>query len=289
MYPAAFNYQRAGSVQEALSLLQQHGDGAKILAGGHSLVPLLKLRLSQPEILIDIGRINELRYIRAQNGGLAIGPLTTYAEVEKNADAQRVCAVLVETVSRIGDHQVRNRGTIGGSLAHNDPTADLPATFVALGGEVVIQGPNGQRTMKGEDFFVDLLTTALEPNEILTEVRVPGTPKGTGAAYIKHANPASGYAIVGVAAVVGVDGSGNCNRCSIAITGAGPKVTRASAAESALQGGALDADRIKAAADKASDGLETLGDLHGSPEYRAHLARVLTRRALEKATERARG
>src|SRR5262249_7526230 len=199
---------------------------------------------------IDIGRIQALRYVRAQNGGLAIGSGATYWDVENNADVKRLYPLLVDAVSRVGDLQVRNRGTIGGSLAHADPTADLPAAVLALDGEIKATGPTGERTGKATDFFVDLLTTALEPNEILTELRIPAPARGTGGAYIKQANPASGYAIVGVAAVVGRDGSGNCSRCAIAITGAGPKPTRASAVEQALRGGALSDDRIRQAADR---------------------------------------
>ncbi len=289
MYPAAFDYVRAGSVQEAIRLLQQHGENAKLLAGGHSLIPILKLRLSQAGVLIDIGRIPELKGIRRSGDQLAIGAGTTYYEIATNQEVKSACPVLAEVCSHIGDLQVRNRGTIGGSLAHNDPTADLTAVMLALGGEVDAQGPNGKRTIKADDLFVDLLTTSLEPGEVLTEVRVPVLRRGTGAAYMKHPNPASGYAVVGVAALVTLDGSGNVSTCRIGVTGAGPKAVRAEAAERVMQGGGTSEDRIGQASSQASEGIETLGDLHGSPEYRAHLVRVLTRRALTEAVNRARG
>lgn len=287
MFPAEFDYQTPGSVAEAVQLLQQSGGDAKILAGGHSLLPMMKLRLVQPPLLIDISRIADLRGIERADGGLRIGAMTTETEIQDSALVREVCPLLAETASHIGDQQVRNRGTIGGTLAHGDPAADMPAAFLALGGSVTVVGPNGERTIAAEDLFVDMLTTALEPDEVLTSVRVPALPSRTGTAYEKFANAASGYAIAGVAAVIMLDAQGACAEARIAITGAGSKATRASAVEDALRGKRLDDDTIAAAAEHAPDGLSLLSDLHADEEYRAHLSRVYTRRAVQRAAARA--
>ncbi|MDQ3702359.1 MAG: FAD binding domain-containing protein, partial [Chloroflexota bacterium] len=206
MIAAPFEYQAPTTVDEAIRLLSQLGDRGRVLAGGHSLIPIMKLRLAQPEVLIDIGRVGELRYVRAESDRLAIGALTTHAEVLSDATIREQCAVLAETAGHIGDAQVRNRGTIGGALAHADPAADYPATILALDAEIVAQGPGGRRTVPATEFFTGLFTTALSPDELLVEVRVPLLGQGAGGAYLKRPNPASHYAVVGVAAVVRLEG-----------------------------------------------------------------------------------
>jgi aerobic carbon-monoxide dehydrogenase medium subunit len=287
MFPTEFQYFAPKSVAEAISLLQQHGDDAKILAGGHSLLPAMKLRLAQPAVLVDIGKIAELKGVTV-NGGVSIGALTTYRMLEESAELRAACPVIVDTVGLIGDAQVRNRGTIGGSLAHSDPAADLPAVILALGATLSAQGPNGSRDISADDMFTEMLTTALGPTEVLTKISVPRIGKGEGAAYAKLIQPASRYAIVGVAAYVKLDG-GNVAAARIAVTGAGPMATRQSAAEAALVGSSGDEAAIAAASAKAGDDMDYLGDIHASEEYRRAMVKVYTRRALTKALETARG
>jgi aerobic carbon-monoxide dehydrogenase medium subunit len=286
--PAAFEYHRAGSVQEAIALLQGFGEGAKLLAGGHSLLPVMKLRLAEPRHLIDIGRVGELRGVRDDGDRVRIGALTTHHEIETDPILRRRCPLLPETAATIGDRQVRNRGTIGGALAHADAAADEPAAILALDADLVAQGPNGERTIAATDFFVDFLTTALAPDEVLTEVRVPAAAPRTGAGYQKLANQASGYAIVGVAAVVTLDVDGRCASARVGITGAAATARRATDVEEALRGAALDEATIRAASALAAEGLDPLDDLHASAEYRLQVTRGLTRRALLAAAERAR-
>jgi carbon-monoxide dehydrogenase medium subunit len=286
MFPTEFQYFAPTSVAEAISLLQQHGDDAKILAGGHSLLPAMKLRLAQPGVLVDIGKIAELKGVTV-NGGVSIGALTTYRMLEESSELRAACPVILDTVSSIGDVQVRNRGTIGGSLAHADPAADLPAVILALGATLTVQGPNGSRDISADDMFVEMLTTALEPNEVLTKISLPALGKGEGAGYAKLVQPASRYAIVGVAAYVKLDG-GTVSAARIAVTGAGPKASRQNDAEAALVGSAGDEAAVAAASDKAGEGMDFLGDIHASEEYRRAMVKVYTRRALAKALERAR-
>jgi aerobic carbon-monoxide dehydrogenase medium subunit len=281
VFPSQFEYHRAASVQEAVQLLNQNPD-AKIIAGGHSLLPAMKLRLAAPAALVDIGRIGGLNGISKSNG-LTIGALVTYNQITDSADVQAVCPVLAQAASHVGDPQVRARGTIGGSLAHSDPAADLTAVFLALGGSVKVVGSSGERTIAADDLFVDLLTTSLNPDEIITEVQIPAGSGKTVAAYEKHEHPASGYAVVGVAAVLSLDGSGNVSSARLAVTGCTSKATRLAGAEAALAGKPLNADSIAAAAGAAPDGLEINGDHYASADYRRHLVGVLTRRALEKA------
>ena len=287
MYPAAFEYHRPTSVQEALSLLAKHKDDAKLLAGGHSLIPLMKLRLAQPKHLIDLGRIGGLAGIREDAGAIVIGALTTHAAIEASELLKSKCPILPEAAARIGDPQVRNMGTIGGSLAHADPAADWPAVVLALGAELKAVGPKGERTIKADDFFKDLLTTSLQQDELLKEIKVPLPPKKSGAAYVKFPHPASRFAVVGVAALLTLDAKGACQRASVALTGIGPKATRAKGVEAALAGKAPDAKTLEAAAEKAPEGIAIQADLQGSEEYKAHLARIFTRRALEAALARA--
>jgi aerobic carbon-monoxide dehydrogenase medium subunit len=285
--PAAFDYHRAATVDEAIALLQQYGDDAKLLAGGHSLIPAMKLRLSQPEHLIDIGRLQGLSYIRVEGNVVAIGALTTYTQIEFSDVLRQQLPILPECAAVIADQQVRNRGTLGGSVAHSDPASDMPGVVLALKGELVAQGPKGTRTIKADDFFVGTFTTALEPDEILTALRFALPPAHTGGAYEKLANKASHYAVAGCAAVITLDGSGTCTAASIAITGAGLETVRASAVEAALVGKKLDSATVTEAASHAAEGLELVEDIHGSKAYRRQMTSVVTRRAILRAIEKA--
>ncbi len=287
MIPANFDYIAAKSLDEALSLLAHHKDDAKILAGGHSLLPALKLRLAQPKVLIDIGRIKDLAYIREQGGQIHIGAMTTHFQIETSDLLRHACPLLPETATNLGDLQVRNKGTMGGSLAHADPAADWPAAVLALGAEIVAASPKGERVIKAEDFFVELFTTALHPHEVLKEIRF-AAPKGrVGQAYVKFRHPASGFAVVGVAASLTLDGSGKCQSAGVGVTGVSPKPYRAAAVEAGLKGKTLDAKTLADAAAHAADGVRTNSDLFATGEYRQHLAQVYTRRALETAVSRA--
>jgi carbon-monoxide dehydrogenase medium subunit len=264
-------------------LLAQDPDSVKILAGGHSLIPAMKLRLAQPKILVDIARIKELSYIRDEGDRILIGATTTHYELESSDLLQRICPLLPACAKSIGDVQVRNKGTIGGSLAHSDPAGDWPAAALALHAEMVIVGPGPERVVNADDFFVDLLTTALQPGEILREIRIKKPAGKFGHAYQKVPHPASGFAVVGVAVALSLNATGNCESTSIGITGVGPKAYRASGVESALNGKALDEATINAAAEHACDGIDLNSDLYASAEYRHQLAKVHTRRAIESA------
>lgn len=289
MIPAPFEYFAPKSLEEALRLIERHGDEAKLLAGGHSLLPLMKLRLARPRYVIDLGRLRNLRYIREGNGRIAIGALTTHAEVETSALLRERCPLLPETAAEIGDVQVRNRGTLGGSLAHADPAADYPAAILALEAEMVATNSSGERTIPSKDFFVDLLTTQLRPGEILTEVRVPVLAERVGTAYRKLPQPASGFAIVGVAARVALDKDGKMETVCLGVTGVAAKAYRAGAVERALRGKAPNPKLVAEAARHAAQGVELLSDIHASAEYRRDMAGVYARRALERAIARAQG
>src|SRR5579884_540589 len=269
--PAAFDYHVAKTVDEAIALLQEHGGEAKLLAGGHSLLPTMKLRLAQPGHLIDLGRIDGLSYIREENGYVAIGAMTTYSKIERSDLLRNRFALLPEGTALIGDQQVRNRGTIGGSVAHADPAADMPGMVLAFKADILAQGPDGVRTIKADDFFVDLFQTALNAGEIITELRFVRPTARTGSAYEKLANKASHYAVVGCAAVITLGDDGTCSAASVVITGASVKPTRASGVEAVLVGKKLDEPTIAGAAAHAADGLELLSDIHGSKEYRAQM------------------
>ena len=285
MIPAQFDYARANTLDEALSLLAQNED-AKILAGGHSLIPAMKLRLTQPSLLVDIARIKDLAYIREEDGQILIGAATTHYQIESSDLLKQICPLLPDCASHIGDVQVRNKGTIGGSVAHADPAGDWPAAIIELCAEMIAISKTGERAIKADDFFVDLLTTALEPGEILREIRINRTNGRSGHAYAKMHHPASGFAVVGVAANLSLSAGGNCERASIGITGVSSKVYRASAVESALSGAKLDAQAISNASAHAADGVDINGDLFASADYRRHLANVYTRRAIEAAIGR---
>jgi carbon-monoxide dehydrogenase medium subunit len=284
--PAAFDYHAAKSLDEAIALLQQYGDDAKLLAGGHSLLPAMKLRLAQPAHLVDIGKVSGLSYIRQESGAVAVGALTTYTTIERSDLLRQHFALLPEGTAMIGDQQVRNRGTIGGSVAHADPAADMPGIVLALKADILVQGPKGVRTIKADDFFKGIFETALQADEVVTEIRFALPPARSGSAYMKLANKASHYAVAGCAAVVTLDGDGTCSSASVVITGASEKATRASGVEAALVGKKLDEATVAAAAAHASDGLALLGDIHGSKAYRAQMTTVMARRAILKAAER---
>ena len=287
MIPSGFEYVAPASLAEAQTLLGQHGEDVRLLAGGQSLIPMMKLRLSEPRYVIDLGRISDLAYIREQDGGLAIGAMSTYYQIESSPLVRSRCQVLGEAAAQVADVQVRNKGTIGGSLAHCDPGADLPAMVLALEGQVRVASSGGQRTIDADQFFVGPFVTALTQGEVLIEVRIPSLPQNTGGSYKKFANRASHFALVGVAAFVTMAGT-VCQRVRIGITGAGPRAIRAREAERALQGKEATEDNLAMAAQQASEGIEYLGDIHASEEYRAHLTRVFVRRALQEAIGRAR-
>jgi len=286
MFPAKFAYAAPGSLQEAVGLLED--PEAKVIAGGHSLLPLMKLRLAQPKLLVDIGRIPGLGYIRREDGVLAIGALATYRDLQFSQDVHQATQVLAEAAHEVGDPQVRAKGTLAGSLAHADPAGDLPAVVLALGGVVRVVGPNGERDLDLDSFFVDMLTTSLDEREIIREVRLNVQPAGSGGAYLKFDQPASHYALTGIAAIVSLDG-GKIASARIGVTGVGPKAYRPTAVEQALVGVAPEDEAVKAAVQTVADGIDVQGDIHASPEYRAHLSRVLTRRAVLLAAQRAGG
>jgi len=282
MYSANFDYYQPKTLNEALKLLKQHGKKAKILAGGHSLLPAMKLRQALPMVLVDIGRL-KLSGIKATKTAISIGALTTHAEIAASKVLMSKCPLLCEAALQIGDIQVRNRGTIGGSVAHADPAADMPTVMMALGAKFVT---SSKRSIAAEKFFVDLFATALKAGEVLTEIQVP-LMNGAGGAYLKHRHPASSYAVVGVAAIVGVK-NGICSHASVVVGGATTNPVRAVVAEKALIGASLDDAAISAAAAKIAEAItDPLGDIYASGEYRTHLATVLAGRALKLATERA--
>lgn len=288
MISSAFDYMRPTSLAEAARLLATHADDAKLLAGGHSLLPMMKLRLAAPTVLIDIGRLDELRDIRKRDNTLIIGACATHYAVETSALLRQRCPLLAETSAAIGDVQVRNRGTIGGSIAHADPAADWPAAVLALEAQLKLVHGSGERLVAADDFFIDMMTTAMESHEILTEIHVPVNPPCSGSAYLKMPQPASGFALTGVAAQVTLGADDTLQRVAVGITGVSSKPYRAQATERALQGQAATPQAIAQAVEQATGGVEALEDIHASAEYRLHLARVYTRRALQQAIERAR-
>jgi carbon-monoxide dehydrogenase medium subunit len=287
---APFEYHAPDTVEEVSRLLTKYGGAAKILAGGHSLVPLMKLRLVEPEALIDLRKVAELSGIRAERGGLRIGAMTTYYEIESSAEARRLAPVLAEAAAKVADVQVRNFGTIGGSLSHADPAGDMPAVVLALGAELEARSARASRTILAERFFTGFLTTALRTNEVLTAVHIPALPPRTGAAYAKLANKASHYAVVGVAAVLTLDAGGVCTAARVGVTGAGPHASRARRTERILTGRELTPAVIRRAAERAGAELagEFNNDIHASAEYREEMTKVFAERAIEQAAARAR-
>lgn len=286
MFPANFGYVAARSVQEALELIAKYGDDGKLLAGGHSLIPAMKLRLQSPGMLIDLGTVPSLRGIKVDGGQLIIGALTVHADVAASDLVRQHVPGLADAASVIGDLQVRNRGTIGGSVAHADPAADLPVILTALNASFMAQSPSGARTIAVDDFFTDFYTTALNANEILTEIRVPIPPAGTGTAYAKLPHPASGYVVVSSGALITRQASGACAAARVAIGGLGSGPIRAVATEIELQGKPLTAQIIAAAAAKAAAETDPVEDAYASTEYKKHVATVYARKAIEAAVER---
>jgi aerobic carbon-monoxide dehydrogenase medium subunit len=275
MIPAAFDYQRASSVDEAVQLLGEHGDDAKLLAGGHSLLPLMKLRLAAPAVLIDIGRLDDLSYVRSEDGQVRIGALSRHHDLATSDELREQAPLLAHIAGQIGDPQVRHRGTIGGSIAHGDPASDLPAALLALRGTLVVRGPGGEREIPADEMFTGFLETALAPDEVLTEIRVPAVASAPWG-FQKFVRRAQDWAIVGCAAVLGNGGSGGPG---VGLVNMGPTPLRAAGVEEALRNGASPSD----AAARADEGTEPTDDLNASAEYRRHLAQVLVRRALESA------
>ncbi len=280
MIPSEFEYCRAGSVEEALDLLAQKGPDAKILAGGHSLLPAMKLRFNSPGAVIDISGIGELSFIKEEGSYLAIGAGTTHGDIAKSTLLLEKIPMIVEAAAEIGDVQVRNKGTIGGSIAHADPAADWPASLLAGDAVIVLASASGERTVAAADFFQGLFTTDLGENELITEIRLPIPDASTKSTYLKFEQPASRFAIVGCAASV-TRSNGSCDKVRVAFTGVSSTPFRDQAVEQALEGQAPSDDNIEAAAEKAAMSAEVMGDHFASQEYRKHLAKVYARRALQ--------
>jgi carbon-monoxide dehydrogenase medium subunit len=287
MYSTDFDYHRARSLADAQRLLAAH-PGAKLLAGGHSLIPLMKLRLAMPPAVIDIGRIPELRGISRSGDTIRIGALTTHAELAASADLQKSAAALAEAAAQVGDPAVRSRGTIGGNIAHADPASDLPTALVALDARITAIGPKGTRTIPAEDFFTGIMSTALAEDEVVSEIVVPASTPGQGSAYVKFAHPASRYAVIGAAALVSMQ-KDQCRAARVAVGGLLPHATRAKAVEAALVGKPGTAATIEAAAAqvRADLGDQVSGDLYASAEYRAAVSPVYVKRAVAAAAARA--
>lgn len=282
MIPLQFDYEVAESAQHAVQFLGEHGDEAKLMAGGHSLLPMMKLRLAAPAIIVDISRISDLSYIREEGDKIAIGAMTRHTDAEHSELLQSECGIVSYTAAQVGDPSVRHRGTIGGSLSHGDSASDLPTTMLALDAEFTLVGPNGERTIGAGDFFKDYFETDLAPDEIMTEIRVPKL-NGAGWSYQKFNRRAQDWAVVGVAATVG-QSNGSLGEVKIGLTNMGNVPLRARAAEQALSGASRDS--ISEGANAAAEGTSPSGDIAASTEFRQHLARVLTKRAVEEALSR---
>jgi carbon-monoxide dehydrogenase medium subunit len=283
MIPAAFDYQAPATLEEAISLLAGDPDGAKVLAGGHSLIPAMKLRLAQPQLLVDIARIKSLAYIREEGNQILIGATTTHYQLESSDLLKQICPLLPLCAASIGDVQVRNKGTIGGSVAHSDPAGDWPAAVLALDADLVLVGPNGERIVKAANFFINFLTTDLQPGEILREIRIAKPSGRFGQSYQKVPHPASGFAVVGIAAEIELNDDNSCKAARIGVTGVAVKAYRAQAVEAALAGANLDDQTIASAASHVCDGVDPNKDLYASGDYRRALAQIHTRRALQAA------
>ena len=289
MKPPPFEYAAPRKTDEAVTLLAQHGDRARILAGGQSLVPLLNFRLARPEVLIDVNRVAELAYIRPVDSGLAIGALTRQHALERSDVVRSRVPILAEACRLIGHLPIRHRGTVGGSLAHADPASELPAAMVALDAELTALGRSGPRTLSAEQFFTGILTTALAPDELLTEIRVPGLPPRTGGAFLEIARRAGDFALVGAAALVTLDDSGRVTRARVALCGAGPTPIRAREAERVLLGERPEASTLDEAARAVATAADPSGDIHASAAFRRKLARYVGRQAIQLAARRAGG
>lgn len=279
MIPPQFDYVKATSVDDAVAALQQHGDEAKVLAGGQSLIPLLRLRLAYPGVLVDVSNVEEMRGVRDDGDAIVIGAATTHADVLADKAVQQHAPLVVEATKTVADRQVRHRGTFGGSLSHADPAGDLPSVALALDAEFVVAGSGGRRTVAAKDFFSDYLQTALAPDELLVEVRLPKLGDGWGVHYEKFHRVAQAWAVVGVAVAV-QRSNGSISQARIGLTNMGPTPVRATAVEQALSGAAVETAAVAAAAAHAADGTSPPSDLGGSADYRRHLVTVLTRRAV---------
>jgi carbon-monoxide dehydrogenase medium subunit len=286
MIPQSFEYCRPRTLSEAVALLEQHGDAAKILSGGQSLIPMMKVRLARPEYLIDINQIADLQYIKEEDGFLKIGGLTREADIEASDLIRSKYPIISDTACVIADPQVRSMATMGGNLAHGDPANDHPATMLALGAEVVAFGPNGERSIPIQDFFLSIFATALVHGEILIEIRVPIPPAGSGGAYLKLERKVGDFATVGVAAQVAVDRTGICQRAGIGLTNVGATPLKANRAEDFLVGKKLDEPTINQTAQLAAETAQPSSDLRGPAEYKTSMVRELTKRALVRARER---
>jgi carbon-monoxide dehydrogenase medium subunit len=289
MIPAAFDYIAPQSLDEAVSVLAAHGGEAKLLAGGHSLLPLLKLRLANPKLLIDLSKIPGLGNISQQDDKIVVGALATHYQIESSALLKTKCPLLPQTARAIGDVQVRNLGTIGGSLTHADPSADWPAAILALDGEMKLSGPKGERSIAADEFFLGTMTTAIEPTEILTQIHMAVASRRYGSAYLKMAQQASGFAIVGVAVWLRLAQDGRCEDIGVGVTGLSEKPFRARTVEERLRGNKLTPKVIEESAPHVTEGIDPMEDLHASAKFRAHLAQVYTSRALQEAVKRAVG
>ena len=288
MIPAAFDYHAPKTLRQAVNTLRKYDGDARVLAGGMSLIPMMKLRLANLGAVVDLAGIDGLAFVEPTDKGLALGPMTTHYTLETSALVRERAPLLADAAALVGDVQVRNRGTIGGAVAHADPAADYPAVLLAHEATFRVAGGARRRTVRADRMFVDAYATAIEDGEILAEMSVPSTPAFTGWSYQKLANRASRFAVVGVAALVTLADDGSCERVRIGVTGAGPFATRARATERYLAGRVVTDEAIAKAAARASQGIEFLGDVHGSPEYREHLTGELTKRALTEAAGRAR-
>lgn len=289
MKPPPFEYDDPETTAEALVLLEQHGDGAKVLAGGQSLVPLLNFRLARPDRLVDINRVQELDYIREENGTLRIGAMTRQAALEHSDAARQRCPLLLDALRWVGHAQIRNRGTVGGSVAHADPAAELPVVCAALDATLHVRSASAERTVAAEDFFVTHLTTAVEPNELLTEIEVPVLTGRPGTAFVEFARRHGDFALGGAAVVLTLDDAGTCSDVRIALLGAAPTPVRATDAEQILAGRTIDEEAAREAQTKTEAAISPTGDIHGSGEYRRGLIGAMVRRAVIAANERAGG
>jgi aerobic carbon-monoxide dehydrogenase medium subunit len=287
MIPQSFEYLRPETLSEAIALMDQHGETAKVLSGGQSLIPMMKVRLARPEYIVDINRITDLQYVKEEDGFLKIGALTRESDLELSPLVQSKYPIILDTARLIADPQVRNMATVGGNLAHGDPANDHPATMLALEGEIVATGKNGQRTIPVKDFFLSVFSTALEQGEILTEIRIPIPPFGSGGAYFKLERKVGDFATVGVAAQVTIDTGGACRRAGIGLTNVGPTPIKAFRAEEFLVGKMLDDRQIMGAAQLAAEDSQPSSDLRGPADYKQSMVRELTKRALGRARARA--
>lgn len=285
MKPASFDYHEPATVVEATDLLSRFGDQARPLAGGQSLVPLMNFRLLRPSHVIDLNRVHELNYLKVDNGELRIGAMTRQRQLERSPQVEQRWPLLRDATSYIGHVQIRNRGTVGGSLAHAFPSAELPVAMVALDASFVLRATTGQRTVRAEDFFLSYMTTVLEPNELLTEIRVPGLPPQTGWSFQEVSRRHGDFALAGAASLLTFDAGGSITRARLTFTGATP--LRAQRAEELVLGQRASETLFREAARQATEGLEQDSDIHASAEYRRHACAVLARRALEEATRRA--